>query len=93
MAQPSRLGMTDVQKSEIWQRWRSGEPITDISRALGSIQTSVTCVLRPHGGFAPPLRKRSPTVKSPATAADNATAPLRRTRWHGRALDARKSTA
>ena len=36
--------------------------ITDISRGLVSIRTSVTYVLRPHGGFAPPLRKRSPTV-------------------------------
>jgi hypothetical protein len=36
MAQPGRLGMTNVQKSELWQRWRNGESITDISRALGS---------------------------------------------------------
>jgi IS30 family transposase len=52
--------MTDVQKSELWQRWRKGESITDISRALGSFRTSVAYVLRRHGGFAPPLRKRSP---------------------------------
>jgi len=60
MAQPGRLGMTDVQKSELWRRWRNSESITDISRALGSFRTSVSYVLRLHGGFAPPLRKRSP---------------------------------
>ena len=60
MAQPGRLGMTDVQKSELWQRWRNGESITDISRAIGSFRTSVSSVLRLHGGFAPPLRTRSP---------------------------------
>jgi hypothetical protein len=53
MAQPGRLGMTDVQKSELWQRWRNGESITEISRALGSFRTSVADVLRRHGGFAP----------------------------------------
>ena len=28
MAQSGRLGMTDVQKGELWQRWRNGESIT-----------------------------------------------------------------
>lgn len=62
MAQPGRLGMTNVQKSELWQRWRNGESITDISRALGSFRTLVAYVLRHNGGFAPPLRKRSPNA-------------------------------
>ena len=60
MAQSGRLGMTDVQKGELWQRWRNGESITDISHAIGSFRTSVSYVLRRHGGFAPPLRTRSP---------------------------------
>lgn len=52
MAQPGRLGMTNVQKSELWQRWRKGESITDISRALGSYRTSVAYVLRRHDDIA-----------------------------------------
>ena len=36
MAQSSRLGMTDVQKAELWHRWRNGESIHDISRAIGA---------------------------------------------------------
>ena len=62
MAQPGRLGMTNVQKSELWQRWRNGESITDISRALGKYPKSVFNVLMRHGGFSPPLRKRSPNA-------------------------------
>ena len=64
MAQPGRLGMTEVQKGELWHRWRKGESITDISRALGSFRTSVAYVLRRDGGFAPPLRKRAPHALS-----------------------------
>ncbi|MFV1998697.1 MAG: IS30 family transposase [Acidiferrobacterales bacterium] len=62
MAQPGRLGMTDVQKSELWQRWRDGESIIDISRALAADRKSVFRVLRRYGGFTPPLRKRSPNA-------------------------------
>ena len=60
MAQPSRLGMTDVQKSELWQRWRNGESIIEISRAIAADRKAVSRVLSRHGGFTPPLRKRSP---------------------------------
>ena len=60
MAPPGRLGMTDVQKSELWQRWRNGESIIDISRALAAERKAVVRVLSRHGGFTPPLRKRSP---------------------------------
>ena len=60
MAQPGRLGMTEVQKGELWHRWRKGESVPDISRALGSFRTSVAYVLTRHGGFSPPLRKRAP---------------------------------
>ena len=59
MAQPGRLGMTDVQKSELWQRWRNGESIIEISRALAADRKAVSRVLSRHGGFTPPLRKRS----------------------------------
>jgi len=52
--------MTDVQKSELWQRWRGGESIVDISRALAADRKAVVRVLSRHGGFTPPLRKRAP---------------------------------
>jgi len=60
MAQPGRLGMTDVQKTELWQRWRNGESIIEVSRALAADRKAVVRVLSRYGGFTPPLRKRSP---------------------------------
>jgi IS30 family transposase len=52
--------MTEVQKSALWQHWRKGESIIDISRALAADRKSVFRVLRRYGGVTPPLRKRSP---------------------------------
>jgi IS30 family transposase len=52
--------MTDVQKSGLWQRWRSGESIIEISRALAADRKAVFRILSRHGGFTPLLRKRSP---------------------------------
>jgi len=60
MAPPGRPGMTDVRKSELWQRWRTGESTIDINRALAADRKSVFRVLSRYGGFTPPLRKRSP---------------------------------
>ena len=36
--------MTDVQKSELWQRWRNGESISDISRALAADRRYLSAV-------------------------------------------------
>jgi hypothetical protein len=41
MAQPGGLGMMNVQKSALWQCWRNGESITDISHVLGKFPKSV----------------------------------------------------
>ena len=59
MAQSNRMGMTDVQKAELWHRWRNGESIHDISRAIGEYRSAIHTVLHRHGGFTPPERKRS----------------------------------
>ena len=64
MAQPSRLGMTEVQKSELWRRWRKGESIHEISRALGRRRFTIRSTLKRQGGFTPPVRKRSPDALS-----------------------------
>ena len=59
MAQPGRTGMSDDQKTELWYRWRNGESIHDISRAIGEYRSAIYTVLHRHGGFTPPDRKRS----------------------------------
>lgn len=59
MARLGRPGMTDGQKQEVWFRWRNGDSLSDIGRAVQKHPASVFGVLKVHGGFMPPVRKRS----------------------------------
>ena len=59
MAWIGRPGMSDAQKQELWKRWRGGESLSDIGRALGRFPASIFGVLRLHGGLAPRVRTRS----------------------------------
>jgi IS30 family transposase len=59
MARLGRPGLTDAQKAELWERWRKGESLSDIGRAIGRHAGSVLGVLRLHGGIYQPPRKRS----------------------------------
>ena len=58
MARIGRPGMSDPQKRELWKRWKTGESISEISRALQKPPGSVFTVLKSTGGFVPPERKR-----------------------------------
>ena len=58
MARIGRPGMSDPQKRELWKRWKAGESISEISRALHKPPASVFTVLKTTGGFVPPARKR-----------------------------------
>jgi IS30 family transposase len=51
--------MSDQMKDDLWRRWRAGESISVISRALGKPPGSVFTVLKHHGGIAPTPRKPS----------------------------------
>jgi IS30 family transposase len=50
--------MSDAMKEDLWRRWRVGESISVISRALGKPPGSVFTVLKHHGGIAPAERRR-----------------------------------
>ncbi|MEW2477541.1 IS30 family transposase [Micromonospora gifhornensis] len=45
-------------KQDLWRRWRAGDSISVISRALGKPPGSVFTVLKHHGGIAPAERVR-----------------------------------
>lgn len=62
MKRRGRPGMSDEEKSELWQRWRGGESLSDISRALGKNPGSVHGVLKAGGGFSP--RARTPSSRA-----------------------------
>lgn len=51
--------MSDNEKSELWRRWKSGESLSDISRALKKNPGSVHGVLQLRGGIAPRPGKRA----------------------------------
>jgi IS30 family transposase len=54
-----RPRMSWEQKKELWRRWRRGETLSQIGRALERLPASVFSVLRMHGGLAPAVRQRS----------------------------------
>ncbi|RKG47738.1 IS30 family transposase [Corallococcus sp. AB011P] len=54
-----RQGFSADQKAEIWRQWKTGQSLSDISRALGRVPGTVHNVLSSNGGFVPPARRRS----------------------------------
>jgi IS30 family transposase len=48
-----------VQKTEIWRRWKAGESLHEIGRALGKDHGSIHFLLSQHGGIVPAVRRRS----------------------------------
>lgn len=59
MARLGRPGLSDGQKSEVWDRWRKGEGYSDIGRVIGKHPASVFGVLRLQGGYTPAARTRA----------------------------------
>jgi transposase, IS30 family len=55
-------GLSAEQKRELWQRWRAGQSLTEIGRALGKHSSSVHFVISPNGGFVPRARRRRSTA-------------------------------
>ena len=54
-----RLGFTEAQRVELWNRWQQGESKKSIGRALGKPSSSIWAHLKPHGGIRPRPRRRS----------------------------------
>jgi len=59
LAQLGRPGLSFTEKAELWNRWRRGESISDIARALEKAPGSIHGVLSGRGGIAPAERKRA----------------------------------
>jgi len=60
--QTTRWVPSVAEKADLWQRWRAGESVSEIARALGRQTGTVHCMLSAHGGIAPPTRRRSGRV-------------------------------
>lgn len=59
MKRRHRIYFTEVQKSEIWDRWERGESMSSIGRLFERNSSSIFPVLAPTGGIRPAVRKRS----------------------------------
>jgi len=59
MASRIHRGLSPVQRTELWERWRQGETVTDIARALGTWHGSIGYIVRGRGGFSPTPRRRT----------------------------------
>jgi IS30 family transposase len=59
MRQSKRFGLSAMQKSDLWRRWKAGQSLHEIGRAFGKEHSSIRCVVSLHGGFVPAVRRRS----------------------------------
>jgi len=57
----ARIRFTSDQRAELWERWKNGQCVADIARALGRRNKSgVYRLLAVNGGIAPTMRRRAP---------------------------------
>src|SRR6266851_3678591 len=59
MRQGKRFGLSAMQKSDMWRRWKAGQSLHEIGRAFDKSHSSIRCVVSLHGGFVPAVRRRS----------------------------------
>jgi IS30 family transposase len=57
-----RHGLTSRQRADLWRRWKQGQSLSEIGRALGKGPGSVFGWLSERGGIAPRSRSRSSRV-------------------------------
>jgi IS30 family transposase len=62
MPRTGRPGLSPQEKSELWNRWKAGQSLSEIGRALGKHAGSVHTVLSANGGIIPRARSRRATA-------------------------------
>jgi IS30 family transposase len=55
----ARRGYSAQERRELWERWKRGESISEIGRALDRAPGTIHCTIRQHGGVFPRERRRS----------------------------------
>src|ERR1700680_2863857 len=64
MRRGRRRLITAAERTELWRRYKAGESIQGIGRALSRTGSAVNHVLQCTGGISPPQRRRSSRVLS-----------------------------
>ena len=65
-----RFGLSEVEKRDVWRRWKTGQTLHEIGRDYDKPHTSIRAVLLPHGGIPPIARRRSPLALTLAERED-----------------------
>jgi len=60
MTRARRGKLSASQRTELWSRWKSGQSLNEIGRALDKDHVVIQFLLARHGGIAPAARRRSP---------------------------------
>ncbi len=59
MTKRKRAGLSATQRTDLWRRWKAGQSLHEIGRALGKEHAVIHFLLARHGGIAPAARRRS----------------------------------
>ena len=59
MSEGKRSRLSSTQRTDIWDRWKSGQSLHEIGRAYRKPHSCIRCVLLPRGGIPPAARRRS----------------------------------
>src|SRR5580658_3086209 len=54
-----RWKLSSAQRADMWSRWKAGQSLHAIGRALGKDKQVIHFLLARYGGIAPPVRRRS----------------------------------
>jgi IS30 family transposase len=54
-----RWKLSSAHRAELWSRWKDGQSLNEIGRALGKDHVVIQFLLARHGGIAPAARRRS----------------------------------
>src|SRR5690242_21361250 len=65
-----RWKLSSAQRADMWNRWKAGESLHQIGRALGKDHVVIQFLLARHGGIAPAARRRSPVALTLAERED-----------------------
>jgi transposase, IS30 family len=65
-----RWKLSVTQRADMWSRWKAGQSLNAIGRALGKDQHVIHFLLARHGGIAPAARRRSPRALTLAERED-----------------------
>ena len=65
-----RWKLSSAQRVDMWSRWKAGQSLHEIGRALGKSHVVIQFLLARHGGIALPVRRRSPRVLTLAERED-----------------------